>query len=116
MSELDRADESGPGPEGCGSKMITASPSSSASKCNAEIAPLLEVQEHFGQAFTKLNASDIENASKTSKKSEALIHILSVLQGFNSRLHLQLMVICPRSPPIFLSKMMVILSLTSSDV
>ena len=32
------------------------------------------------QAFTKLNASYIENASKTSKKSEALIHILSFIQ------------------------------------
>jgi hypothetical protein len=58
----------------------SASPASSASKCNADIAPLLEVQERLRQAFTTLNTSYIENASKTSKKSEALIHILSVLQ------------------------------------
>jgi hypothetical protein len=55
----------------------SASPASS--KCNVDIAPLLEIQDRLRQANIKLNASYVSNANKTSKKNEAVVQLLSTL-------------------------------------
>ena len=55
----------------------SASPTSS--KCNVDTAPLIEIQDRIRQVMIKLNASYVSNAKKTSRKSEAVVHLLSTL-------------------------------------
>ncbi len=55
----------------------SASPTSS--KCNVDVAPLLDVQELLRRVKIKLTASWVQNGNKTARKNETLIFLLSTL-------------------------------------